>query len=133
MSCVEGSFWDLSANVAGVITARGLRLHAEHRRPTVGGACRSRQPRRPRSSRRRPPASKLLAARKSYGKAGAGASVRILLPSDESASTRRLTDGKPDPAGRYLVGSLRKAGDSTSEVLVVVDEGRHRSRARRRP
>lgn len=38
------------------------------------------------------------------------------------ASGRRLNDGKVDPAGRYLVGSLRMDGASSSEVLVVVDE-----------
>jgi sugar lactone lactonase YvrE len=34
---------------------------------------------------------------------------------------RRLNDGKPDPQGRYLVGSLAFGGDSTSEVLALVD------------
>ncbi len=41
-----------------------------------------------------------------------------LLP---SGSGRRLNDGKPDPAGRYVVGSLRLDGASTSEVLVQID------------
>lgn len=36
-------------------------------------------------------------------------------------SGRRLNDGKPDPAGRYLVGSLSLSGPSTSETLVSID------------
>ena len=39
-----------------------------------------------------------------------------------AASGRRLNDGKPDPAGRYLVGTLRMDGDSSTERLVVVDD-----------
>ncbi|CAN5557608.1 N/A [soil metagenome] len=35
-------------------------------------------------------------------------------------SGSRLNDGKPDPAGRYMVGSLRLDGESTTERLVVV-------------
>ncbi|WP_394551947.1 SMP-30/gluconolactonase/LRE family protein [Agromyces sp. MMS24-JH15] len=35
---------------------------------------------------------------------------------------RRLNDGKPDPAGRYVVGSLRMDGPSHAETLAVVDE-----------
>ncbi|MBW1639741.1 SMP-30/gluconolactonase/LRE family protein [Microbacterium resistens] len=36
-------------------------------------------------------------------------------------SGSRLNDGKPDPAGRYLIGSLRLSGPSTTESLVAVD------------
>ncbi|HEY8591026.1 MAG TPA: SMP-30/gluconolactonase/LRE family protein [Naasia sp.] len=39
-----------------------------------------------------------------------------------AGSGRRLNDGKPDPAGRYLVGTLPLEGESTTEELVVVDE-----------
>ncbi|SFR78339.1 Sugar lactone lactonase YvrE [Agromyces sp. CF514] len=39
-----------------------------------------------------------------------------------AGSGRRLNDGRPDPAGRYVVGSLRMDGASESEVLVVVDD-----------
>lgn len=35
-------------------------------------------------------------------------------------SGRRLNDGKPDPAGSFVVGSLALEGRSTSEELVVV-------------
>ncbi|MFW6598947.1 SMP-30/gluconolactonase/LRE family protein [Propionibacteriaceae bacterium Y2011] len=45
----------------------------------------------------------------------AGARV---LPGD---SGRRLNDGKPDPAGRFVVGSLRSDGDSSTEVLVRIE------------
>jgi sugar lactone lactonase YvrE len=34
---------------------------------------------------------------------------------------RRLNDGKPDPAGRYVVGTLRLAGGSESETLVRLE------------
>jgi sugar lactone lactonase YvrE len=38
---------------------------------------------------------------------------------------RRLNDGKPDPAGRFVVGSLRLDGDSTTEELIrIEDDGR---------
>lgn len=40
-----------------------------------------------------------------------------ILP-DESA--RRLNDGKPDPAGRFLVGSLALHGASSHEILVAI-------------
>lgn len=43
----------------------------------------------------------------------------VLLSPD---STRRLNDGKPDPAGRFLVGSLSLEGESHTETLVVVRE-----------
>jgi len=41
-----------------------------------------------------------------------------LVPAD---SGRRLNDGKPDPSGRYLVGTLSMVGDTGSEELFVVD------------
>lgn len=41
-----------------------------------------------------------------------------LLP---ASSGRRLNDGKPDPAGRYVVGSLCLNGPSSAEMLAVVD------------
>jgi sugar lactone lactonase YvrE len=34
---------------------------------------------------------------------------------------RRLNDGAPDPAGRFVVGTLSLAGDSDSEVLVRLE------------
>lgn len=34
---------------------------------------------------------------------------------------RRTNDGKPDPAGRFVVGTLALEGESTSEVLVRID------------
>jgi sugar lactone lactonase YvrE len=34
---------------------------------------------------------------------------------------RRLNDGKPDPAGRFVVGSLSLAKESSTEQLVLVD------------
>lgn len=37
-----------------------------------------------------------------------------------SGGSRRLNDGKPDPLGRYLVGSLSLAGPSNQEQLVQV-------------
>lgn len=36
-------------------------------------------------------------------------------------ASRRLNDGKPDPIGRYLVGSLSLAGPSKREELVQID------------
>ncbi|MFF2347656.1 SMP-30/gluconolactonase/LRE family protein [Pseudarthrobacter sp. NPDC058119] len=39
-----------------------------------------------------------------------------------AGSGRRLNDGKPDPHGRFLVGSLRMDGASDTEHLWVVDE-----------
>jgi sugar lactone lactonase YvrE len=41
------------------------------------------------------------------------------LPADPG---RRLNDGKPDPAGRFVVGSLSLAAPSVSEVLVRLQE-----------
>ena len=43
--------------------------------------------------------------------------MRIL----DSHGARRLNDGKPDPEGRYLVGTLSLADPSESEQLFVVD------------
>lgn len=43
-----------------------------------------------------------------------------LLPPDAG---RRLNDGAPDPAGRFVVGSLAYAGGSTHEELWLVDGG----------
>ena len=46
--------------------------------------------------------------------------LRILPP----GSGRRLNDGKPDPAGRFLVGTLSLRGDSsTTEELFLVRDG----------
>jgi sugar lactone lactonase YvrE len=42
-----------------------------------------------------------------------------LLP---AGSGRRLNDGRPDPAGRFVVGSLCLDGESRTEVLVRLDE-----------
>lgn len=42
----------------------------------------------------------------------------------ESNGTRRLNDGKPDPHGRYLVGSLAFDGKSKSEQLFLIDNDR---------
>lgn len=42
----------------------------------------------------------------------------------ESNGTRRLNDGKPDPRGRYLVGSLAFDGKSNSEQLFLIDQNR---------
>jgi sugar lactone lactonase YvrE len=42
-----------------------------------------------------------------------------LLPPDGS---RRLNDGKPDPAGRFLVGSLCQLGSSKTEELFRIEE-----------
>jgi sugar lactone lactonase YvrE len=39
-----------------------------------------------------------------------------------NGSDRRLNDGKPDPAGRYIVGSLSLGDESAEEILVAVDE-----------
>lgn len=49
---------------------------------------------------------------------------RILPP----GSGRRLNDGKPDPAGRLVVGTLSLAGDDSTgeELLLVRDEGLER-------
>ena len=47
-------------------------------------------------------------------------SIRVL----NSNGTRRLNDGKPDPLGRYFVGSLAFDGKSTSEQLFVIDKNR---------
>jgi hypothetical protein len=44
---------------------------------------------------------------------GAVAPGPRLLP---ESSGRRLNDGKPDPAGRYLVGSLCLGGASSAET-----------------
>lgn len=41
-----------------------------------------------------------------------------LLPAD---SSRRLNDGKPDPAGRFVVGTLDMAGGSATETLVRIE------------
>lgn len=43
----------------------------------------------------------------------------IVLPAD---SGRRLNDGKPDPAGRFVVGSLATGSSSESEVLVRLED-----------
>ena len=41
-----------------------------------------------------------------------------------SAGKRRLNDGKPDPKGRYLVGSLSFDGKSKTEELFLINENR---------
>jgi sugar lactone lactonase YvrE len=51
---------------------------------------------------------------------GAISSGPALLP---SGSGRRLNDGKPDPQGRYLVGTLPLEGSSTTEELYLLDHG----------
>jgi sugar lactone lactonase YvrE len=43
-----------------------------------------------------------------------------LLP---PGSGRRLNDGKPDPHGRYLVGTLPLEGSSTTEELFLLEDG----------
>ncbi|WP_202873842.1 SMP-30/gluconolactonase/LRE family protein [Kribbella speibonae] len=50
--------------------------------------------------------------------AGGITSGPIILP--ESASSR-LNDGKADPAGRYLIGTLSLAGPSETESLVAIE------------
>lgn len=49
---------------------------------------------------------------------GSRVSSLKLLPPD---SGRRLNDGKPDPAGRFVVGTLSLDAPSRTETLVVVD------------
>ncbi|UOE43484.1 SMP-30/gluconolactonase/LRE family protein [Agromyces larvae] len=49
---------------------------------------------------------------------GSVASGPRLLP---AGSGRRLNDGAPDPAGRFVVGSMSLAEDTTDEVLVRVE------------
>ncbi|MEO8095518.1 MAG: SMP-30/gluconolactonase/LRE family protein [Pseudolysinimonas sp.] len=44
---------------------------------------------------------------------------RVIPPGTGS----RLNDGKPDPAGRFLVGTLRLEGESTHELLALVGHG----------
>jgi sugar lactone lactonase YvrE len=46
---------------------------------------------------------------------------RRILPPD---SGRRLNDGKPDPAGRFLIGTLSLMGDTstTQELILVRDD-----------
>lgn len=41
----------------------------------------------------------------------------------DRARGRRLNDGKPDPAGRFVAGTLRTDGPSTAEELVLVNDG----------
>ena len=48
-------------------------------------------------------------------------SIRLL----NANGTRRLNDGKPDPLGRYFVGSLAFDGKSTTEQLFMVDTNRN--------
>lgn len=55
-----------------------------------------------------------LLVRTADGRMRAGARI---LPSDSGS---RLNDGKPDPSGRFVVGSLRLVGSSTSERLALV-------------
>jgi len=43
------------------------------------------------------------------------------IPVLESSGARRFNDGKPDAAGRYLVGTLSLSGPSESEELLVVE------------
>ncbi len=38
-----------------------------------------------------------------------------------AGANRRLNDGKPDPQGRYVVGTMSIAGSSTAEELFLVD------------
>lgn len=45
---------------------------------------------------------------------GAVRELARVVPADE---TRRTNDGKPDPAGRFLVGTLQTDGESEREVL----------------
>jgi len=45
--------------------------------------------------------------------------VRVVAPSEP----RRTNDGKPDPAGRFVVGTLALEGESSSETLVRIDAG----------
>ncbi|KQR39347.1 SMP-30/gluconolactonase/LRE family protein [Microbacterium sp. Leaf159] len=65
------------------------------------------------------------------------ANGRELVTLDESGSSRRiatliraeldarLNDGKPDPVGRFVVGSLSLAGPSSTEILARVDGAGH--------
>lgn len=43
------------------------------------------------------------------------------IPVLASAGRRRFNDGKPDAAGRYLVGTLSLSGPSTTEQLLAVE------------
>lgn len=43
----------------------------------------------------------------------------------EAGQGRRLNDGKADPAGRYLVGTLSMQGPSTTEALMAIDHEGH--------
>lgn len=51
----------------------------------------------------------------------ADGSVREVARLLDSDGTRRLNDGSPDPAGRYVVGTLSRGGPSTTEQLFVVE------------
>ncbi len=42
-------------------------------------------------------------------------------PHIASGARRRLNDGKPDPAGRFVVGTLSEPGQSHDEILVRVE------------
>ena len=50
-----------------------------------------------------------------------GEAPRPWLALIESGGTRRLNDGKPDPAGRYVVGTLSLDGPSVTEQLFTVE------------
>lgn len=46
------------------------------------------------------------------------------LPMVIGPEPRRMNDGKPDPAGRFVVGTLALTGQSHSEVLMRIDDHR---------
>ena len=58
-----------------------------------------------------------MLVRSATGELSPGATV--LLP----GSGRRLNDGKPDPQGRYLVGTLPLEGSSATEELFLLESG----------
>ncbi|GAA1918410.1 hypothetical protein GCM10009775_08740 [Microbacterium aoyamense] len=54
---------------------------------------------------------------------GALTTLAVVAPMDEvvGAAQRRLNDGMPDPAGRFVVGTLHKGESDTPEVLVRLE------------
>lgn len=50
-----------------------------------------------------------------------GGELRRIARVCDSAGARRLNDGKPDPAGRFVVGTLLRTGRSDAETLVRIE------------
>ena len=64
----------------------------------------------------------LLARNHRLARLGANGVAQDDPPIIASDPGRRLNDGKPDPAGRFVVGSLRLDGPSASEELIRVED-----------